>query len=172
MSLLTENVSTVVDGNLVYANNIVAEEWLGLAMGRQPLLQGIVSPTAIGYYPILNETTGSPVELPAGAVPLRMLFVPTAPLTAAAGLANVHISGAFGNNSAFAMAYQPWLLTGPPPYFEYFTGVQVNHNALFETVNPKGSPSDFAPFPYVGVQVANAALTSGTIRVYLYYYQS
>lgn len=172
MSLLTESVSTVVDGGLVYGGNVIAGEWVGPTLGRQPILQGVVSPTAIGFYPVLDLTTGLPIELPVNAVPLRMLFVPEVPLTAAAGLANVHISGAFGSNEAFAGVYQPWLLSGPPPYFEFFTGVQVNNNAVFETVNPQSSPASFALYPYVGVQVANAAVSSGKLNVYLYYYQN
>ena len=164
MSLITEKVQTVLQGQVVEAEQFVAPVWAGASLGRQLILQGTVTPRAIGLYTIADVNTGLPVQLPANALPIKMLFEPLTTLTAV-NTNNVLISGVFGDLN-FQNVYQPWIAGA---WFTNFTATDVNHRAIFETSNTQASPSSFTAFPYVGVQIAGASLTGGSLLVTVYY---
>lgn len=165
MSLLSETVATVIQGQFLEFKNLYGctFENLELLDGYE-VISGSVEPRAVGgNLLVLNDTTGEPLVLPSNSAPYKLIYYPTVPLQ------NLDPSGSgiapfLSSNTSFSTTYNPF-------------GTQVTMNQMTPagcTMPALATQSvqldNFVGYPFLCMSVFGPyPFTAGKVKIYLFY---
>lgn len=163
MSLLTETVKTVIEGNNLIVGNTVNNQYVYQPNPRGYfVLTGAVEPRGLGNYLLLDNVTGEPVQLPPNTLTYKGFFLPTIPMEST-DLTDSQIKLYLYDDTSFSNSYDNWGSNGR------FTGEELNSKAVTEMTDVSGTFSDQAGYSYPGLEVENREFTAGQLQVYIYY---
>lgn len=157
MSLITESVATVIEGQSVLLNNANFETLTTLPEFYKVFV-GYASPREIGYY-LLKDSEGNYLQLPPNSVALYSFFVPFLPLES-------------GDNSMTTVdtffADNPQLTSKTNRGFS-FTLDQITLRCMNQVTYTSESAEFYNNNPYIGINTSVNPITNGTLQVYIYY---
>ena len=162
MSLISENVATVIQASNVVADTVSNVKFQGGLNGAKVLI-GSIKPRITNESLAFVDENNVPLKLPPNSVPVRACFVPEVPLESP-DLTNTFFRFSLYDNLNFDNVYQPWFL------WSLCDGERMNAKVLLELAASTENAKNVNPYPYIGVDVSGPSVaTNGTIKLYLFY---
>lgn len=162
MSLLSETVNTVIQGQFLNIDNAFNAEFARYPNLRYcQVITGALVPRDVDQdYLVVDNKTLDPVLLPANSIIINVVVAPTIPLESS-NLGSAQVSFYLYDNTLFDNRID-W-----PSHV--LNGNELQAIAFTRPNQDGGLFSDYTEYHYIGGKVLNTAFTAGQLQVYVYY---